>query len=149
MAKRVARSVIIVGYDGSEASLKAVHFAKILARRHDADMHLLHVIDWSPFEYYTLEETAAQARERKAQIREDRESLFPPVVADIEKADIAASSEVVFGNPPQVVARTAKKMNALMVVVGRRGTSRLRRLLMGSVASSVANHAECPVVVVP
>ncbi|MFK7955038.1 MAG: universal stress protein [Lysobacterales bacterium] len=149
MAKRTTTPVIVVGYDGSESSQKALAFAKELAQNHGAAIELQHIVDWSPFEYYSLEETAIQMRERKAQIQNDRESLFPPVLADLEKCGITANANVTFGSPPQVIARVAKNIDALMIVVGRQGRSKIRRLLLGSVASSVANHANCPVVIVP
>ncbi len=141
--------VIVIGFDGSESSLKAVTFAKGLAKTHKASLNLVHVIDWSPFEYYTLEETATQARKRRTQIQQDRESLFPAVLADLKKSGVRAGSRVVFGNPAQVLARAAKNVDALMIVVGRQGTSKIRRLLLGGVANAVISHASCPVLVVP
>lgn len=149
MPKRKKNPVIVVGFDGSESSLKAVDYSKAMAHLHSADIHLLHVIDWSPYEFYSMEETATRSRERKREIQQDRENLFPAVLADLKKSGIQSVGNVTFGHPSQALARAAKNVDAIMMIVGRRGRSKIRRMLMGSVAASLANYASCPVVIVP
>ena len=42
----------------------------------------------------------------------------------------------------------AEKNNADMIVSGSRGLGRFKRLILGSVASSLVQYAKCPVLVV-
>ena len=42
----------------------------------------------------------------------------------------------------------AEKENIDLIVVGTRGRSGLKRLLLGSVASGIVNYAHCPVMIV-
>lgn len=47
-----------------------------------------------------------------------------------------------------VIVNYAENMNVELIVVGTRGRSGLKRLLLGSVASDVATYVHCPVLVV-
>jgi nucleotide-binding universal stress UspA family protein len=51
------------------------------------------------------------------------------------------------GNPAQELVGQAR--NADLLVLGSRGSGGFARLLLGSVASAVTHHADCPVVIVP
>ena len=140
---------IIVGYDGSEPSNAALAFAKDQAHKFDASIMLVHVIDWSPFEFRTHRENEVQAQERREQIKKDREQLFPPVLSELKAAGISAVAGLKYGNPAEVLAELAEECDAFAIVVGRKGSSNLKTILFGSVASHVVQQATCPVTVVP
>ena len=55
-------------------------------------------------------------------------------------------SNVITGFPAQALIDTSQ--DADLVVVGSRGTGGFATLMLGSVASQVAHHAACPVVIV-
>ena len=140
---------IVVGYDGSEAGAKALDHALMLAGKLDAALCLIHVIDWSPFEYHTLEENEVRAKESSEEVETDRRELFPPAEEKAREAGIDCTSELRYGHPAEVLGDLAEETNALCIVVGRTGTSRLKNLLLGSVPSKLVLLARCPVVVVP
>ncbi|WP_346742472.1 universal stress protein [Rhabdothermincola salaria] len=62
-----------------------------------------------------------------------------------EDADIVA--EVAQGDPGQRLVEAST--HADLLVVGSRGRGGIRSLVLGSVSQHCAQHAECPVVVVP
>jgi nucleotide-binding universal stress UspA family protein len=55
---------------------------------------------------------------------------------------------VIFGDPRSVIVDQAEEWSADLIVIGSRGLTSLKRLLLGSVAQSVINHAPCSVAVV-
>lgn len=57
-------------------------------------------------------------------------------------------SYMVNGDPAQKIIDTAVKNNIDAIVMGCRGTGKLKGLLMGSVSQQVAHDAECTVIVV-
>ena len=59
------------------------------------------------------------------------------------RTELIASSSVVGG-----IIDFAEKENIDLIVVGTRGRSGLKRLLLGSVASGIINYAHCPVMIV-
>lgn len=52
------------------------------------------------------------------------------------------------GDPTTQILAAAEEISADLIVLGAKGMSRVRRLLIGSVAVSVAQHASCSVLVV-
>jgi nucleotide-binding universal stress UspA family protein len=58
---------------------------------------------------------------------------------DIIVATISVASEIV---------DYADKLNADLIIVGTRGRSGLKRMLLGTVASDVVKYADCPVLIV-
>jgi nucleotide-binding universal stress UspA family protein len=68
-----------------------------------------------------------------------------------ELAKAAGAERVILqavpGDPAEVLIDTAKEMDADLIVVGSRGLSSHAHFILGSVASSVAHHAPCDVLV--
>jgi nucleotide-binding universal stress UspA family protein len=52
------------------------------------------------------------------------------------------------GDPGVSIVKMAQELDADIIVVGSHGRSTLERLLIGSVANYVVNHAACPVLVI-
>ncbi|MFI9151646.1 universal stress protein [Streptomyces sp. NPDC053367] len=117
---------LVVGIDGSEASLEAVDWAAGEAARHDVPLHLLH----------------AAARDREASEVIDAASRRVREGAPT----VRLSSEVL---PEDATAALVDKgRNAFALVLGSRGLGDLAGMLLGSVSLAVAARADCPVVVV-
>ncbi|MFC4463608.1 universal stress protein [Streptomyces xiangluensis] len=117
---------LVVGIDGSEASLEAVEWAADEAVRHEVPLHLVHaaVAD------HETPDLVAVASER----------------AGKSAPTVRLSSEVVHEDAAS--ALVGKGRNAFALVLGSRGLGDLAGLLLGSVSLAVAAHADCPVVVV-
>lgn len=137
---------IVVGVDGSPASLKALLWAADEAKLRDSEIEILH--SWSmPF---VVDPMAMMPM------------MFPveEMVAEANKIVIAAKAKVAgVDSKIKVLTRvergaasehliTAAK-SADLLVVGSRGHGGFAGLLLGSVAQQVANHTTCPVVIVP
>ncbi|MEM3449625.1 MAG: universal stress protein, partial [Nitrososphaerota archaeon] len=56
--------------------------------------------------------------------------------------------DISVGNPGTRIVKIAEELKVDLIVIGAKGRSRLREILMGSVANTVVNNAPCPVLVV-
>jgi nucleotide-binding universal stress UspA family protein len=139
---------ILLATDGSEEATLAADAAASLSASTGSELHVLTVGPEYP--YYELPEAPARFEEIiETQKREAREVLERQV-ARIEKSGAAVEEAYLrMGErPDQAIVDLAEKLGAGLVVVGSRGLTPLRRVLMGSVSDSVVRHAHCPVMVV-
>lgn len=137
--------LVVVGTDGSAASLDAVAEAAGEAARRDARLRVVHAFGW-PEVHFPPGATPLLCTER------DMRALTDPLLARaVEHAraaapGVAVSREVVTGDALKVLAEQSR--DAQLVVVGSRGTGALAGLLVGSTGVGLAAHAGCPVLVV-
>jgi nucleotide-binding universal stress UspA family protein len=134
---------VVVGVDGSDASVDALRFAATEARLRDVPLRVVHawivpvaaswtagaVLDPEPFE-------------RQA----DRtvENALAAVGRDLEGIEVETVIQV--GSSTAVLFEHCSKEDLL--VVGSRGRGGFAGLLLGSVSQQAVLHAPCPVVVV-
>src|SRR5581483_6516716 len=78
--------------------------------------------------------------------------LLSPIVESGRQGGVITKSEILFDTGKSeagVIAEYAQKNRFDLIVVGSRGTSKLKGLLVGSVTNKLVNLAKCPVLVVP
>jgi nucleotide-binding universal stress UspA family protein len=139
---------IVVAFDGSEHAEVAVQTACDIAKKYDAHLHLVHVLeiyDQSvavgasgmviPVQQDTLEDSGQQMADRATQIA--KEAGVSPT-----------SSEVRRGPPADAIVSVAEDRDADLIVSGRRGLGNLTGALLGSVTQAVASRADCAVLTV-
>lgn len=131
---------VVVGVDGSAASLEALGLAFAEAALRGAE--LVAVVAW-PADADTggaplvdADALREVARERLARLVEPWRERYPGV---------PVRTEVFIGPPREVLLGAAK--DARLLVVGSRGLGGFRGLLLGSVSHALLQHAACPVAV--
>jgi nucleotide-binding universal stress UspA family protein len=68
--------------------------------------------------------------------------------ADEYDADIAVTTELLSGHPPEAITNHAEESNASRIYVGHRGRSEERQRGVGSVAKTVVDKATVPVSII-
>jgi nucleotide-binding universal stress UspA family protein len=133
---------IVVGVDGSEAAATALRFAAAEAHRRGASLEVVHAWTFP----YLAEASPAMLDFDFAQ---GAAELLAQVVRDTlgDEPGVPVEQVVVRSTPAE--ALTTRAEGADLVVVGSRGRGGFAGLLLGSVSQQVANHAPCPVVIVP
>lgn len=137
---------ILVPVDGSENSIRAVHFAVNLARDTDADLRLFYVFPASSMEIIGMAGLSRDDIDQAAQAAAQR--VFDKVHGDIGDTGVNISDETSMGDPAEEIIRYTEDDPGVLVVLGRRGLSRMQSLLLGSVSDKVIRHAKSPVMII-
>lgn len=143
---------IVIGFDGSEASERALKMACEIGEKFGAVLRLSHT---------PKDETVAYAAEaisgfyvgpnaaHQDQLREVAESMAARA-KELAAAAGQSDIEVHIGHadPAEDVLALAKQVEADLIVTGRRGLGNLRGLFMGSTSQSITKNAACAVLTV-
>lgn len=139
---------IVVPLDGSEPSLNAAKYAIKLAKIADAEIFFVHsVVNPTYLEDPTagilvkgyIDEAARQAK-----------AWFTDVGSIASQIGVKHNSEAIFGvaSASDSIVNYAESKKADLIVIGTKGRTGIKRIVLGSVAERVVNHANCPVLVV-
>jgi nucleotide-binding universal stress UspA family protein len=134
---------ILLSTDGSEYSEGAIREAIKLAKKCSSTLSVLSVIETNP-ELETIAPQVTEKAEKKARLHLD------DIQARAKKDGIVCDCIIREGEDSYTyIVDEAVKRKSTMIVMGRRGRTGLRRLMMGSVTARVIGHAPCTVLVVP
>jgi nucleotide-binding universal stress UspA family protein len=137
---------ILVPVDFSDDSRAALKLAVELARSFEAKIHLLHcyqdfVGDLSAYDlsapddfYHELHRAAG--------------SKLDALRSEFKSEGVNMSTEVCASLPSEAICETAAKCHADLIVMGTRGGSGIKHVILGSVAERTVRSAPCPVLTV-
>lgn len=135
---------VLVGVDGSAASLRAVDLAAREAALRRCRLRVVHAFIWP---YLHVPVHPAPLLPPDGALRRQAERIVAEAVARARAAapGTEVSGEVVDGAAPAVLLDRAR--GAVLAVIGDRGLDEFTGMLVGSVAGHLATHAPCPVLV--
>ena len=140
-------SGIVVGVDGSGHSQRALERAMNEAAIRHVPLTVLTVHE-AIRGYYGHMVTYSDDPDRTEAARKAAQAETDKVLAGLDgPRPESVTVKAVHGFIVEELINAAK--DADMLVVGSRGAGGFTRLMMGSVASQVAQHAYCPVLIVP
>ena len=137
---------ILVPLDFSPHAEAVLEWAAHLAAEHASELVLLHAYNL-PAEFQQLEGTYLPP-EFWARVREEATDALERHASLLRAKGIVVQTSVREGYPASVIEEAATELGADMIVIGTRGLSGLRHLLLGSIAERVVQRAPCPVLTV-
>jgi nucleotide-binding universal stress UspA family protein len=133
---------IVVGYDDSEASRRALERAAMLAKAFESKLVVTTVAPVAP---------SAVARSIGGDPVETAGDHLAELAAAkhyLEGSGLTADYIEAFGHPGESILAAAQERSADMIVVGSRELSLLQRLFGTSVSATVSHGAHCDVLIV-
>jgi nucleotide-binding universal stress UspA family protein len=136
---------VVVGIDGSDASLVALHHATREAEWRGVELHVVHALDVTPAVLHLANNQTINTRELAESDREEIWKLASPIFDDSPAEVVKVSRD---GEPGATLVDYSREIGASILVVAPRGRGRVVNALLGSTAQSVVRDAECDVLVV-
>ena len=132
---------ILVAVEGSPHSSKTIPVATDLATRYGATVTVLHVREHERYEGQDVDLGPPL----------EAEALVEATLEIFRRAGVSATGvirRVTPGQTPKEIVEVAKETQATLIVIGARGMTELKSLVLGGVANKVVRNATCPVLLV-
>jgi len=148
---------ILVPVDGSEQSLKALDVAVEVAVKFGGQLTLIHVYSVGGIMGYLPEPSAtvgvpvmspSDVSRLVEGVREAGKKVLDEGKKRIGASGVEVTTLLEEGHPVREIVRTAQEGRFGLIVMGARGLSHIRELLLGGVSDAITHHAVCPVLVV-
>lgn len=140
---------VVVGVDGSPGSRAALEYAMAEAVRREVPLRVVSAVilpDFWAYSYGSLVPPPANEEILGAVLKETQAFVDDVLAAHLPAEVPPISVEVRGGHPGELLV--AASDGAELLVVGHRGRSVVRSVLLGSVGMHCVLHARCPVTVV-
>lgn len=149
-------SRIFTAIDGSHSSMEAARYALAMAKKYDAELFALTIINTQPWFYsstlygWASSETMEKVHEsdiHRAQTWLDqlKENANNNKVRLQTKISLVPYTET---STAGAIINYAEQNHIDLIVIGTRGHSGLKKMLLGSVALAVLTYSHCPVLVI-
>lgn len=140
---------ILVPTDFSKTSIMAVETAVDIAKKSNAEIILLHVVEEATSDSYSI---SGEWREQNWDDRLFTYKLLEKSKAQLEKlvldprwSEVKVTGELRLGNPFHGMRTIITDQKVDLVVMGTRGHSKLEEMVIGTNTERVVRHAKCPV----
>ncbi|MCL5960066.1 MAG: universal stress protein [Chloroflexi bacterium] len=135
---------ILVPFDGSQGSWKAMRKAILLAREQRAELAALSVEEKLPHYAATVGEVQEEEERQKVYFTD----LQAQAAALAREQGIDLSTEVLAGHAAGHIVHYAREHGFDLIVIGQSGHSGIWGTLLGSTTARVVSQAHCDVLVV-
>lgn len=137
-------SDVLLATDGSECARAATSHAVDLAATYGATLHALYVIETR----IGYDSDIVDPATIEDDLRAEGESVLEAVDAECRARDVTLVDRIRKGVPEQEIADYAETEGIDIVVVGTRGTSAFKTILLGSTSEALVRDLSVPVVLV-
>jgi len=137
---------ILVPTDFSENAQKAYPFALNIASKTNSAVTFLLAIE-QPFDF------AVRIEEKMSALTDYAHTQFQNLMDELKKKEEYAALDIDFeilkGRPASAINKKAKELDAGLIVMGSKGVSAFKKILFGSVTTSVITDSPVPVMLIP
>lgn len=137
---------ILVAVDFSEHATDAVEAAIDLAKRYQTPLHVVHAYHLPVL--VGMPDEVALPPEFWTGVKEAAASRLEQIVARVREAGVSATAHLRESHPTDAILDVAREIRADLIVMGTRGLTGLKHVLLGSVAERTLHLAPCSVLTV-
>jgi nucleotide-binding universal stress UspA family protein len=151
-------SRVLVAIDGSISSMHTIDYAISIAMKNNSQLVILYVIDVYKYPYlpssiilaptFGSEKYLEERNEAEGQMNKIKEKYKQKTKNNIDSKDL--KTEIVEGakSAATTIMEYAESENIDLIIIGSRGKTSFKKLLLGSVSSDIIKNAHCAVLVI-
>jgi nucleotide-binding universal stress UspA family protein len=143
-------SKILVAIDGSQASMDAADYAIEMTKKDGTELIALSIvrIPLSSYGLVTPQGELSHPKEREEML--EAKQWLQKLIQIAKQNDVQLKTEIIDSQMSieAAIVEYAESHGVDLIVIGTRGRSCFKKMLLGSVASGVVTYATCPVMVV-
>ncbi|MEG0181811.1 MAG: universal stress protein [Peptostreptococcaceae bacterium] len=133
---------VLVPVDKSEKTLESLEQLKVLFKKEDVQVVLLHVID--DFNTSVVDYVSEEYLET---VKTLSTSLLDRAAENIKGYDVIKMSLI--GSPTKEILEAMDTQNIDLVIMTKVGAGSLEKYILGSVTSKVVKKADVPILIIP
>jgi len=151
-------SRVLVAIDGSTSSMHTIDRAISIAMKNNSQLVILYVIDVYKYPYlpssiilaptFGSEKYLEERNEAEEQMNKIKEKYKQKIKNNIDFKEL--KTEIVEGakSAATTIIEYAESENIDLIIIGSRGRTSFKKLLLGSVSSNIIKNAHCAVLVI-
>ena len=151
-------SRILIAIDGSISSMHTIDYAISIAMKNNSQLVILYVIDVYKYPYlpssiilaptFGSEKYLEERNEAEKQMNKIKEKYKQKTKNNIDSKEL--KTEIVEGakSAATTIMEYAESENIDLIIIGSRGRTSFKKLLLGSVTSDIIKNAHCAVLVI-
>jgi nucleotide-binding universal stress UspA family protein len=151
-------SRVLVAIDGSISSMHIIDYAISIAMKNNSQLVILYVIDVYKYPYlpssiilaptFGSEKYLEERNEAEEQMNKIKEKYKQKTKNNIDSKEL--KTEIVEGakSAATTIMEYAESENIDLIIIGSRGRTSFKKLLLGSVSSDIIKNAHCAVLVI-
>jgi nucleotide-binding universal stress UspA family protein len=144
---------IVVGIDGSDESMKAAEYAISVAKMYDAELIAINFLTSDIGYIYSspgVESPPLTIGEIILLAEDEAKKWFDQIKDTANAKKVLLKTEFIVAKKSvlSTMLEYIEEQNISLVVVGTRGRSGVKRMLLGSIASGLVTYSPCPVLVI-
>ena len=134
---------ILIAYDGSNHSQRAVNCARDLAQKYAAEVVLVHA-----FQPVSRELGLTLFQQVEGEMIAAGRKVMQAAQSELASSGLQPINELLEGPPAEAILQVARTRQCDLIVMGSRGLGELQAALLGSVSHKVLHHSTVPVLIV-
>jgi nucleotide-binding universal stress UspA family protein len=138
-------SKILVAVDGSDNSFRALDHAIFLAKKAEARLTAMHVVENPPTVYV---ESQKLLNELLTKYKAESAKVLDRCKQAAEKSGVNIETVLAEGDAATNIVGYAQREGFDLVVIGSRGLGKFKEMVLGSTSSKVLHHTKSAILIV-
>ena len=139
---------ILLPTDAGEGTELAIEHAITVAESHDANLHVLYVVDSDVYSSYSGDEYVHEFEGLESALEQEGEEALEGIAERAREAGLEPETAVRHGSPHEQILTYADEEDVGLIVMGSKDRPGEYRRLLGSVTERIARLSSRPVTIV-